>query len=120
MIINLTQHACSAEQAEAGVVEPADKVKVKELLTFNRIPSPEEMRDRAVMLASMAKTEGADAAMIGGAPYFMATLEVALQVAEIKPLYAFSRRESVDETLPDGSVRKTMVFRHLGWVEVEE
>ena len=37
---------------------------------------------------------------------------------KVKPLYAFSKREVVEEQLPDGSVRKTQVFKHLGFVEV--
>lgn len=31
--------------------------------------------------------------------------------------YAFSRRESVETQLPDGSVKKSSVFRHIGFVE---
>ncbi len=34
----------------------------------------------------------------------------------ITPLYAFTRRESVEEVLPDGSTRKTAVFRHAGFI----
>ena len=34
----------------------------------------------------------------------------------IIPLYAFSRRESVEEWQPDGSVRKINIFRHDGFV----
>ena len=37
--------------------------------------------------------------------------------AGIKPLYAFSVRESVESTEPDGSVIKRNVFRHMGFVE---
>ena len=45
----------------------------------------------------------------------MAPLEEALRYRGILPLYAFSRRESREETDPDGSVRKVAVFRHLGF-----
>ena len=47
----------------------------------------------------------------------MPPLEKALRGLGIRPLYAFSVRESVEETLPDGSVRKVAVFRHKGFVE---
>jgi hypothetical protein len=57
--------------------------------------------------------------MIGGAPYLMAPLEVALRAHGITPLYAFSVRESVEQTQPDGSVRKIAVFRHGGFVGCE-
>ena len=55
-------------------------------------------------------------AMIGGAPYLMAPLETALRVIGIEPVYAFSTRASVEQTMPDGSVRKVNDFRHAGFV----
>jgi len=54
--------------------------------------------------------------MIGGAPYLMATLEKALREVGLNPIYAFSQRVSIDKENPDGSVTKTMVFKHLGFV----
>ena len=47
----------------------------------------------------------------------MGQLEAALRALEVQPLYAFSVRESVETTLPDGSVVKTAVFKHGGFVE---
>jgi hypothetical protein len=116
-IINLTQHAATPDQMAAGVVEPADKAGVQSLLTFEQAPDATDMNRRAGALADIAKASGAEAAMIGGAPYFMAPLEAALVVAGVRPLYSFTRREAVDEKQPDGSVRKTQVFRHAAWVE---
>jgi hypothetical protein len=119
MILNLTQHAATTEQISAGVFEPAQDMKreICELLTFDFLPDWECLRDRAIALSQIAEESGADAAMIGGAPFFMAPLERALSSRGIKPLYAFTLRESVDEVLPDGTVRKTAVFRHRGFVE---
>jgi hypothetical protein len=54
--------------------------------------------------------------MIGGAPYLMAPLERSLRSVGVYPVYAFSVRESVEQTAPDGTVRKTNVFRHAGFV----
>ena len=116
-ILNLTQHAASAEQVSAGVVEPDDKAAVQVALTFSSLPTREEIVARAKTLAEIATAAGAPAAMVGGAPYLMGPLEEALRVEGVTPLYAFSRRESVEMTLPDGSVKKTMVFRHLGFIE---
>lgn len=113
MIINLTQHNGTPEQ---GVTEPANKALVQELLTFDALPSASGIRGRAEALASIAMQSGADSAMIGGAPYLMSALESALLDAGIKPLYAFSVRESVDQVQPDGSTHKVAVFRHAGWV----
>lgn len=55
--------------------------------------------------------------MIGGAPFFMPFLEVALRKIGVIPFYAFSIRESIDEILPDGKIAKKSVFKHVGFVE---
>lgn len=114
MILNLTQHLGTPDQ---GVTEPAEKGAVKALLDFTSLPSRGEIEDRAAKLAAIAVEAGADSAMIGGAPYLMGPLEVALRVAGVRPLYAFSVRESVETTGADGKVTKTATFRHAGWVE---
>lgn len=116
-ILNLTQHAATPEQSAAGVVEPDDKAAVADLLNFATLPSAEHLRSRAEALASLAARSGAGVAMIGGAPFFMAPLERALMDRGVKPVYAFSMRESVEVTAADGSVTKRSVFRHEGFVE---
>lgn len=114
VIINLTQHSASAEQLEDGVVEPAEKAAVQAAITFDAIPSSEEMVQRAQFLVSIAKESGAKKAMIGGAPFFMSTLERVLSAHGITPVYAFSVREAIEK---DGV--KTSIFKHAGFVEVE-
>ncbi len=116
--INLTQHPIGAGQE--GVSEPSEKSRVQALLTFEELPSKELILARAEALAEIAASEKAEAAMIGGAPYLMSALETALIKRGIKPLYAFSKRESVDEPQPDGSIKKVAVFRHIGFIEVEK
>ena len=114
LILNLTQHDGTPEQ---GVVEPTNKERVRTLLTFSTIPTRQEVERRATDLALIAIAEGASAAMIGGAPYLIPPLEAALKAVGVRPLYAFSVRESVERTDPaTGEVRKTAIFRHLGWV----
>ncbi len=115
-ILNLTQHNASPAQVEAGIVEPADKAVVQALLTFDELPTQELLAERARALTTMVHESGHKAVMIGGAPFFMAPLELALREADIRPLYAFSVRRSVDVHQPDGSVRKQTVFDHLGFV----
>lgn len=115
-ILNLTQHDATLEQMEAGVIEPASKAEIKTLLTFNEIPTIEDMKQRAERLASLS--QGYTYAMIGGAPYFMSTIEHALKCRGITPLYAFSQRVSVENNNPDGTVTKTFIFRHEGFVQV--
>jgi hypothetical protein len=131
MILNLTQHNATDEQKAQLVVEPRmTKEKIKKLLTFEEIPTKEEIESRATKLAEIAVSEASMYAgdtdnkiwitrvMIGGAPYLMGALENAVRECGFTPVYAFSKRESVDQPQPDGSVRKIAVFRHLGFVEV--
>lgn len=56
--------------------------------------------------------------MIGGAPFLMPVLDKALRNYGHRPIYAFSKRESVEKTNPDGTVVKTSVFKHAGFVEL--
>lgn len=123
MILNLTQHIATQDQLEAGVVEPSDqdKAEIKRLLTFDVLPTSAEIDYRACTLMNIAANQGegptVDAVMLGGAPFIMAALHDWALEAGIKPLYAFSVRESVESTEPDGSVVKRNVFRHMGFVE---
>lgn len=116
-IVNLTQHPGTPEQIAAGVVDITDyrKDTLVKCLNFEGIPTLDEIHCRAEAIADIAEAE---VAMIGGAPYLMSALEKELIQRGIKPVYAFSRRESVEETQPDRSVRKVAVFRHLGFVEM--
>ena len=131
VILNLTQHAATPEQLKAGVVDLSERKlsELKVLLTFDSIPSAAELKDRAEKIERLAvsflceitpENELLDdvdlAAMIGGAPFFMATLESHLKERAIRPLYAFSRRDSVEVATPEGVVKQA-VFRHLGFYE---
>ena len=55
-------------------------------------------------------------AMIGGAPYLMPALEKELIALGIEPVYSFSERVSEETVQADGSVVKTNVFKHVGFV----
>ena len=118
MILNLTQHPATPEQVAAGVVDlPASlRVNLAELLTFEELPTRAVINARALAIAEIAKAQGATRALIGGAPFLMKGLRHFLEGRNITAFYAFSRRETREETLPDGSVRKTSVFRHAGFV----
>jgi hypothetical protein len=131
MILNLTQHVVTPEQEAQLVVEPRMcKTEIRELLTFEEIPSKEEIEVRANKLAEIAVSEASMYAgdtdnevwitrvMLGGAPYLMGALEKAVRECGFTPVYAFSKRESEEIPQPDGSVRKVQVFRHIGFVEV--
>jgi hypothetical protein len=132
MILNLTQHTATHEQIAHGVVDlPAEaRERLTVLLTVNTLPTWHEIIERCENIAELAcqnglgGDEGDDPhpthAMIGGAPAMMGPLEAALRAVGIKPLYAFSTRESVETVQADGSVRKTAVFRHVGWWPASE
>jgi len=116
-ILNLTQHKATPDQIKAGVVEPSDKGAVQDLLTFKELPTAGEIREKAEKISKIAEGQcPSGKVMIGGAPYLMGPLEKALKDKGLVPLYAFSERESVEVALPDGSVKKTFVFKHLGFV----
>ncbi len=123
MIINLTQHPATPEQVAAGVFDLPESMRAQlcALLTFDSLPDAQEIADRAEDIALLADSVAEEAtgqrAMIGGAPFLMAALESALHEQRIQPIYAFSKRESAEQTQPDGSVRKINTFRHAGFVE---
>jgi hypothetical protein len=126
-ILNLTQHTATPEQVAAGVVDLEGSYRefLIKTITFGEMPARDEIIDAASILAYFAEgwfhanelPIGEDTVMIGGAPWFMSALENALKDKGIKVLYAFSKRESVEEMQEDGSVKKSMVFRHLGFLE---
>lgn len=133
-IINLTQHKATQEQIEQGVFDMPEKYQewLKDILTFESLPTKEEMDDRAhdlAMSAAMfdmleddleAEEKGCELypthALVGGAPFFMSTLEKHLYAHGLIPLYAFSQRQSVEKVAEDGTVTKTNVFKHLGFI----
>lgn len=128
MMINLTQHPASAEQLAAGVVDlpVAERALLTQSLTVDALPTRQEISDRCANIAALACHNGLGGddgddphpvqAMIGGAPWMMSAMEDALRDQGIEPVYAFSVRESAEQTQPDGSVRKINVFRHAGFV----
>ena len=122
LIWNLTQHPATPGQMANGVTDlpPALQADVRRLLTFEELPTPDGVWERAAQIwGAVDHLFGeSGAAMIGGAPFLMAPLQAVLLTHGIAPVYAFSKRESVDVPQPDGSVRKTAVFKHAGFVHV--
>lgn len=137
LFINLTQHATTTTQVadvQSKGWEVADLPKeiqdeIKALITFEDLPSQSEMVARAKRLADIAESvKGRDAngllnqqhivyAMIGGAPFFQSLLENALGAkGNVVGCYAFSKRKVVEVANADGTVTKTAVFEHEGFV----
>ena len=120
VIYNLTQHAASAEQLAAGVVDLEGDLRTLMVaaLTFHVMPDLETVMAHSEMLATVMKVLDPDLSgevqfMIGGAPYLMAAM------VEYSPCYtmvfAYSERVSEEQVL-DGVCRKVSVFKHLGFV----
>lgn len=134
-IINLTQHKATADQLTLGVVDlpESDRKELQKLLTFEELDNGyiSSLMERAERIADLAESAICDennravnhavnhAVMIGGAPFFMSTLEKALSRRDIRVCYAFSRRESAETVNADGTVSKTAVFKHAGFIFVQ-
>lgn len=117
-ILNLTQHTATAEQRDAGVVDlpPDGMARLRTLLTFTVLPDAAEVTARAQDIARLASAQRAGVAMIGGAPFLMADLCRALRDRGIEPVFAFSQRHVEERLRPDGTVERTVLFRHEGFV----
>ena len=118
-ILNFTQHAATAEQLDAGVIDlmQHDLASLKALLNFVGLPTADEIYERAYAIAALAENLFAETVMVGGAPFLMPVLQKALQMRGITVLYAFSERVSI-EKIVNGVVVKTNEFKHVGFVEV--
>ena len=124
MIINCTQHRATPEQLALGVTdfpEPSRSELVR-LLTFEELPTIDIIHERAKNICALVDNTFKDVTpkvlLLGGAPFLMGTLERHIIFRGWKPVYAFSQRESVEELQADGTVKKTSVFKHAGFVEV--
>lgn len=122
VIWNATQHTATAEQVEQGVVDLPEEARenLARLLTFEELPDSMQLRMRSIAVVGQLRAHGAqpgDRIMLGGAPFFMEELSHTCRECGLVPVFAFSRRESVEQMQSDGTVRKVAVFRHLGFVE---
>jgi hypothetical protein len=124
-MLNITQHAVSAEQQAVGVYDVEKKEwreSILVLLTFTDLPTKQEVEERAYLLVELIEeilldtfeTSGFStrSVMIGGAPYLMAPLAEMLYGAKITPFFAYSERVSSEV-----NGVKTSVFKHLGFVQ---
>ncbi len=117
-MLNLTQHLATADQLSSGVINLPELVRpqLTTLLTFDDLPEPSEIWDRAGAIADIASQHQATTALIGGALWLMTPLAQALQQKGITAYFAFSKRVTTEEALSDGSVQKVTSFRHAGFV----
>lgn len=123
MIFNFTQHTATPDQVNAGVVDLTGEElnRLKSLLTFNKMPTRNEIEDVAENLAKLAdevveKLGYPKGIMIGGAPYLMPYLTHYLNGYGFDVYFAFSERVSKEVHNADGSVSKVNEFKHSGFV----
>jgi hypothetical protein len=124
MILNLTQHLATPEQLADGVRDLDGDLRslLIEALTVDDLPNRAEILARCQDVVNICLATKADNApgsvMIGGAPWMMGPLAYELrEQVGCRCLFAFSKREAVETTGPDGSVKKSSIFRHAGWIE---
>jgi hypothetical protein len=126
MIINLTQHTATPDQIQTGVIDlpEAHRSKMLNLITFDDLPTKEDMTHRAKFLSELVSNfcfeneiNDSVSVMIGGAPYFMTHLEKEFKMNKHEVLYAFSKRVSEEQIQEDGTVKKISFFKHVGFVK---
>lgn len=120
-IYNLTQHVATPEQQAQGVVEVSgiDKEWLAEKLTFTSLPTAEDIADVVEQMSNLMASLDPDMSgdikfMVGGAPYLMAALTEWAHVYDM--VFAYTERVSKEVHQPDGTVVKTNVFKHMGFV----
>jgi hypothetical protein len=130
VILNLTQHQATAAQVAAGVYSNEQIAELAAMTNFVGMPTKEEIKERSAKIAYGLRTsefvhaadleQGAGVAkfdvMVGGAPWFMAPLCNELIRYGFNPVFSFTERQSVDLPQGDGSVKKTAVFNHVGFI----
>ena len=121
-MLNITQHTATKEQVEDGVIDPAQEVKVQiqKLITFDQsvMKEPEQLWNRAKALVGLVKRTYPEInrVMVGGALYFMPALVKELKEQGFEVFFSYTDRVSSEVHNADGSVTKTLVFKHLGFV----
>ena len=115
-IVNLTQHSCTPEQIEEGIFDLPEGMRQRlvKALTFSPQYTKQDLEKAAEVVVGLVKEVDCFKTMIGGMPSFMPILEKALVKEGAAVGYARSERVSVDQQMPDGSVRKVATFRHCG------
>ena len=127
LLFNITNHKLSTEQiGEHTVINMPDDIaaiwsQVGNLKTevgeasatvYNWIHEIMRLSEHRKLLEITIAVQGHP-----GATFCLVTDLLKVDHMDFYVVYAASKRESVEITQPDGSVRKVAVFKHLGWVE---
>ncbi len=111
-LLNCTNHTTTAKQTAMGIVDPSqeDMTLLHKAITYDTIPTAEEIKGTCKVLLDLVKKYECDGALIGGALFLIGEEERTLFEHNYCTAYAFTKRISKEEVLPDGSVRKTSIF----------
>lgn len=127
MILNLSLTPTTTDQLTAGVIDlpPEEQAIARQLLTFEQLPSADDLSDRAEDLTELVTfsalfddptDSGNDGAplgttiMIDGPPFFMEPLAQALRGAGYRPVFSF----------PGGGFAETPVLESLSNLPVRD
>lgn len=105
IILNISNLRVNDELKKFGVSEAKDWKLIKSLITFNEVPSNEEIRSRAASLAEIAKASEATGVLIGNprSQFMLSEIEKACEAKGIKIYYPFFVREKIDNEDENGS-----------------
>ena len=106
---------------EMGIVSSLQVDNEEIFNSLSNIQLDTDLVALAEKLAGFAFVNGFDIVVQpAGSPAFHVTLgKVMSNFADtLKLKFAFSKRISNDVEQPDGSVKKTVVFKHEGWVDI--
>lgn len=111
---NITNHVLTSEQlADINIVYGIDDVVDLNPGEVDPEADLAEINNIATNIISNGNFAAGDVAMVQTEATLMICLISALQALGVRCVVATTRRESTEKTLPDGSVVKTNVFRHL-------
>ena len=125
-VVNLTMNEATSSQRDAGVMSRTleDAHFIIRHLEFNKMPSAQELRVRAKVLAnranSMIGNRAERAAMIDGEPFLMSRLEEQLKELKIQPLYAFTKWEPLLQTDDTYLKKPRGYYKHIGFIKSVE
>lgn len=100
---------------EMGEVVFLKDVKPSLQEKINNCPSDKmELLENAIALSVLQTRHDYTLVQIGGSPMFLFLCGDTINRKNV--MFAHSERVSVDAPQPDGTIIKTSVFKHIGWI----
>lgn len=117
---SLTEGQVSDAKKSLGVekivtLQEVDPILQKE---FSQVPadaSTEDIKELALKVVDRAVKAGASHFYVAGEPGVVIHASLTADLADIKVVQSTTARDSVEEIQKDGTVKKTVVFKHVQW-----